>query len=154
MKKINSSLFKLAMSKFATGVTVITINSNGKLIGKTVNSFAALSLNPPLILFSLDKKSSSLNLYKKAIYIGINILAKNQKKISDFFSTKKPIWGEVPFIFSEKKVPLIKNSIVNIQSKKIRNIQQGDHIIFICEINKISIDNKKKSLIYLNSQYY
>ena len=55
MKKINSFLFKSVMSKFITGVTIITINKNNNYIGKTVNSFASISLNPPLVLFSLEK---------------------------------------------------------------------------------------------------
>ena len=80
MKKINSKLFKLAMSKFATGVTVISINKNHEFIGKTVNSFAALSLDPPLVLFSLDKKSTSLKKYTNCKNIGINILSKKQKR--------------------------------------------------------------------------
>ena len=82
MKKINSNLYKLAMSKFATGVTVVSINYNNNYIGKTVNSFSALSLDPPLVLFSLDKKSSSIQQYKNSKYFGINILAKNLKKLS------------------------------------------------------------------------
>ena len=68
MKKINSNLYKLAMSKFATGVTVVSINYNNNYIGKTVNSFSALSLDPPLVLFSLDKKSSSIQQYKNSKY--------------------------------------------------------------------------------------
>ena len=69
MKKNNLNLFKLVLSKFATGLTIISINADKEFIGKTVNSFASLSLNPPLVLFSLDKKSTSLQLYKKANYI-------------------------------------------------------------------------------------
>ena len=65
MKKINSISFKKAMGKFVTGVTVISINSNNIYVGKTVNSFISLSLNPPLVLFSLDKKSFSLTKFKK-----------------------------------------------------------------------------------------
>ena len=65
MKKINSSLFKSVMSKFPTGVAIITINNNNNYFGKTVNSFASVSLNPPLVLFSLEKQSSSLKDYSE-----------------------------------------------------------------------------------------
>ena len=67
MKKINKKLYKESLSKFATGIVVVGINLEGKVIGKTVNSFSSVSLNPPLILFSLDKKASSLNQYKKTL---------------------------------------------------------------------------------------
>ena len=79
MKTINKKLFKKAMSKFTTGITVISVNYNNRFIGKTVNSFSSLSLEPPMILFSLDKKSSSLKEFLKSEYIGINILKHNQK---------------------------------------------------------------------------
>ena len=81
MKKINSTLFKKSLSKFTTGVTIITINKDGVMLGKTVNSFAALSLKPPLVLFSLDKKSSSIEKYLKSKNIGINFLSNKQKYI-------------------------------------------------------------------------
>ena len=152
MKKINSNLYKLAMSKFATGVTVVSINYNNNYIGKTVNSFSALSLDPPLVLFSLDKKSSSIQQYKNSKYFGINILAKNQKKISPHFSKQKPKWGDTSYFLTTNNIPLIKNSSVNINCKKIKNISQGDHIIFVCKIIEVKIFNKKP-LVYLNSKY-
>ena len=152
MKKINSNLYKLAMSKFATGVTIVSINHNNNYIGKTVNSFSALSLDPPLVLFSLDKKSSSIQQYKNSKYFGINILAKNQKKISNHFSKQKPKWGDTSYFLATNNIPLIKNSSVNINCKKIKNISQGDHIIFVCKIIEVKIFNKKP-LVYLNSKY-
>ena len=152
MNKINSNLFKLAMSKYATGVTIITINNKEKYFGKTVNSFASLSLKPPLILFSLDKKSSSLNIFKKSSFFGINILSKNQKKLSNYFSMKNPLWKNTPFTLSKNNVPLVNNCVANIDCKKIKLINQGDHIIFICKVNTVKINKKNKSLIYLNSE--
>ena len=153
MNKINSNLFKLTMSKYATGVTIITIENKKKYFGKTVNSFAALSLKPPLILFSLDKKSSSLKIFKKSSFFGINILSKNQKKLSNYFSMKNPLWKNTPFTLSKNNAPLINNCVANIDCKKIKLINQGDHIIFICQINTLKINEKKKPLIYLNSEY-
>ena len=153
MDKINSNLFKLAMSKFATGITVVTINTNKNLIGKTVNSFASLSMNPPLVLFSLDKKSSSIIDYKKSKFLGINILSNKQKKISTYFSSKKPNWGNTKFFLTKNKIPMIEDSVVNINCKRIKNINQGDHIILICQVNSILINTSKKPLIYLDSKY-
>jgi flavin reductase (DIM6/NTAB) family NADH-FMN oxidoreductase RutF len=153
MKKINSDLFKLTMSKYATGVTIISINKNNTYIGKTVNSFASLSLSPPLVLFSLDKKSSSLNYFKKSNFIGINILAKDQKKLSNHFSMKEPDWDNAPYYLSNKKVPLIKNCVANIHCNKIKLINQGDHVIFICKVDSIKINQKKRPLLYVNSKY-
>ena len=153
MKKINNNFFKSAMSKFPTGVTIISINKNNDYIGKTVNSFASLSLKPPLVLFSLDKKSSSLNDYTQSSYIGINILSTKQKKLSNHFATKRPKWGLTKFFLSKNDVPLIKDSVVNMNCNNIKTILQGDHLIFICKILEIQIINKLKPLIYINSDY-
>ena len=105
MKKINSSLFKSVMSKFPTGVAIITINNNNNYFGKTVNSFASVSLNPPLVLFSLEKKASSLKDYTKSSFFGINILSRKQKKF-DFseHSTSRAY-------FNERDIYCIENDI-------------------------------------------
>ena len=153
MKKNNSKLLNLALSKFATGLTVISINTGKEFVGKTVNSFASLSLNPPLVLFSLDKKSTSLQLYKKADYIGINILSNSQKDLCEYFANNKPKWNKTNYFLTKTNVPMIKNSVANFDCEKLKIISQGDHLIFICKVTKIKIDKNKKSLIYLNSKY-
>ena len=88
MKKTNIKNFKKTLSKFITGITVVCVKKNNKIYGKTVNSFNSLSLKPPLVLFSLGNYSSSLNVFSESKYLSINILSKNQKKISECFSGK------------------------------------------------------------------
>ena len=153
MKKININLFKKSLGAFATGVTVITINKKNKFIGKTVNSFASLSLDPPLVLFSLDKRSSSLKDYLESKHVGINILSKNQKNLSTHFSNKKPIWANTKYTLNKNNIPIIENCSSNLICQIIKTINQGDHIIFICKVDEIKIDIRKKPLIYLNSKY-
>ena len=154
MKKINSTLFKKSLSKFTTGVTIITINKDGVMLGKTVNSFAALSLKPPLVLFSLDNKSSSIKKYLNAKNIGINLLSNKQKNISRYFSLKNSSWNNTKYIATKKNsIPMIKDCVANFHSKKYKVIKAGDHFLFICKILEIQIDNTKKPLIYFNSKY-
>ena len=153
-KKINSTNFKKTLSKFVTGITIITINSKREFFGKTVNSFASLSLNPPLVLFSLDKKSSSLKKFINSKYIGINILSKKQKKISEFFSHKKNSWGNTDFYLNKDGIPLIKNSLANLSCKNYKTLPNGDHIIFICKIVETKINKSLKPLIYYNNKYF
>ena len=151
MKKINSTLFKKSLSKFTTGVTIITINKDGVMLGKTVNSFAALSLKPPLVLFSLDKKSSSIEKYLNAKNIGINLLSNKQKNISKYFSLKNSSWNNTKYIATKKNsIPMIKDCVANFYSKKYKVIKTGDHLLFICKILEVQIDNTKKPLIYFS----
>ena len=153
MKKINYSLFKKVMSKYTTGITVVTINFERTYIGKTVNSFASLSLKPSLILFSLDKKSTSINEYIKSSNLGINILSKNQIKVSKNFSNKKAKWNNAKYFLTKNNIPMLNNCLANLNCKIVKRIKQGDHIIFICRVNEILIDNSKKPLIYFDTKY-
>ena len=95
MKKISKENFKKTLSKFSTGITVVATNYNSILYGKTVNSFASLSLSPPLVLFSLDLKSSKLNIFKKTKIVSINVLSKKQKSISKNFAKKISDWKKI-----------------------------------------------------------
>ena len=142
------------MSKFSTGLTVISINSKDRYIGKTVNSFASLSLDPPLVLFALDKKASSLNKFKKSKFISINFLSNKQKKLSDFFANKKNnSWKGISYYLTQKNLPMIKNSIVNLSCQNIKTQICGDHILFICKILELKFNEKLKPLIYSNKKF-
>ncbi|MBI04546.1 MAG: FMN reductase [Pelagibacteraceae bacterium] len=154
MKKINSKIFKKALSMFPTGITIIGINEKNNYIGKTINSFSALSLSPPLILFSLNKKSSSLNSYKKSNFFSVNILSKKQKKMSVIFAKKNVKSNKKFFELGYLNTPIIKNSIVNLECKKTKLISQGDHIIFICEVVFVKYKNNTDPLIYFKSKYF
>ena len=153
MKKINKDNFKKTLSKFATGITVVAITKNSVSYGKTINSFSSLSLSPPLVLFSLDIKSSKLNVFKSSNTVSINILNKDQKDISNNFAKKNPDWNEVDYETLKNGNPIIKNCVSNLDCKIINKIKKGDHIIFICKVINASINDKLKPLIYFNSRY-
>ena len=153
MKKINKKLFKKILGKFSTGITIVGIDFEGKNIGKTVNSFTTLSISPPLVLFSLDIKASSLNKFKKSKYLSISILGEKQTNISNNFSKKDPKWERVDFVIGEFKTPIIKNCLANLECKNKQLLIKGDHIIFICEVLKASFNDKIKPLIYFDSNY-
>ena len=154
MKRINKDNFKKTLSAFATGITVVATKYNSILYGKTINSFSSLSLSPPLILFSLDNKSSKLNIFKKSEKITINILSKKQQLISNNFAKKNPDWKEVEYDILKNGNPIIKNCVSNLDCKIIDKIKKGDHIIFICKVLQVVNNDKIKPLIYYNSKYF
>ncbi len=153
MKKINNNNFKKTLSKFTTGITVVATNKNSNLIGKTINSFSSLSLSPPLILFSLDVKSSKLDIFKKSNSVSINILSNKQKRISENFAKKNPTWDKVEYKISQNGNPLLFNCVSNLDCTIINKIKKGDHIIFICKVSQVMSNDKLKPLIYYNSKY-
>ena len=154
MKKINKNNFKKTLSTFATGITVVATKNNSILYGKTINSFSSLSLSPPLVLFSLDKKSSKLKIFKNSKTVSINILSNKQEMISTNFAKKNPDWREIEYDVLKNGNPIIKNCVSNLDCKIIDKIKKGDHIIFICKVLQILNNTKFKPLIYYNSKYY
>jgi len=153
MKKIDKKIFKKVISKFSTGITVVGINVEEMLIGKTVSSFSTISISPPLVLFSLDIKASFLNKFKKSKFLSINILGKNQTDISNIFAKTNPKWENVNYEISELKTPVIKNCLANLECKITKLLKQGDHIIFICKVLKAYSKDNIKPLIYFDSNY-
>ncbi len=153
MKKVNLKNFKKTLSKFTTGITVIATNKNSHLYGKTINSFTSLSLSPPLVLFSLDIKSSKLKIFNNSRFISINILSKKQKLISDNFAKNTPDWNNIDYKLLKNGNPIIKNCISNLDCRIMNKIKKGDHIIFICKVLKVMNNDKLKPLIYYNSKY-
>ena len=97
MKKVNTRSFKKTLSKFSTGITVVCIKNNNSIYGKTVNSFNSLSLNPPMVLFSLGNYSSSIKQFSKAKFLSINILSSKQKRVSDNFALTTPKLENIKF---------------------------------------------------------
>ena len=155
MKKTNNNIFKKTLGKFTTGVTVVCVkDKNNKIYGKTVNSFNSLSLEPPLVLFSLGNYSSSINTYIKSNYLTINILSKKQKNISNHFSQKNPSSSEVKFNEGKNNTIFLKDCVANLECKLIDKIKKGDHVIFICKVINAQYNDKLKPLSYFNSKYY
>ena len=154
MKKINKNNYKKTLSKFATGITVVATNNKSTLYGKTINSFSSLSLSPPLVLFSLDVKSTKLNIFKNVKFISINVLSKKQKSISDNFAKNNPSWKEIEYSLLKNGIPVIKSCVCNLDCKIIDKIKKGDHIIFVCKVLRVINNDNLKPLIYFGSKYY
>ena len=154
MKKVNIKNFKKTLSKFSTGITVVCVKDNEEIYGKTVNSFNSLSLNPPMVLFSLGNYSSSINQFTKTKYLSINILSSNQKELSNNFASSSPKLENINFIKGKNKTPIIPNCIANLECRLTDKIKKGDHIIFICKILELQFNDKLKPLLYFNSKYF
>ena len=154
MKKVNTKNFKKTLSKFSTGITVVCVKSNSLIYGKTVNSFNSLSLNPPMVLFSLGNYSSSIKQFSKTKFLSINILSSKQKKLSNNFASSYPNLEDVNFIEGNNKTAIIPNCIANLECELTDKIKKGDHIIFICKILELQFNDKLKPLLYFNSKYF
>lgn len=143
-----------ALGLFATGVCVVSIQSPSGPVGITINSFTSVSLDPPLILWCLDKKSERFAVFSAARQFCINILGAHQVSAAKVFAgmETKPI---EPF-FDLMGVPLIKQSPVILSCRHWSRYDGGDHIILVGEVLDIISDNKDpsaKALTYYKAQF-
>lgn len=145
--KVNS--FKEAMANYPTGVSVVTaIDENDNPIGLTVNSFASVSLEPLLVLWSIDKRVSTYEEFKKVEQFAINILASNQKEIASLFaSSNKNRFANSEWKLSQYNLPIIRGTVATLQCKTYKKVKAGDHVILIGEVSDVSLD-KKTPLLY------
>ena len=148
-KRMDISKYKKVLSKYATGITVVTKKSKNSLItGITVNSFVSISLKPAYISWSLDKTSSSFKKFKNLKFFNIYILSAKQIDVSNYFSSKNEIKKNTAIA---KK--LLKYNLAELNCKTIKKINIGDHLFFVAKVFKFNLKKEEKPLIYFASKY-
>ena len=151
---VDDAQFKLAMSHFASGVTVVTTEHEGTLYGMTVASFASLSLNPPLVLICIEKSVKSHEAIAAAEKFGVSMLAQEQSEISNRFASKKveDRFDGVSWSRGELGMPLLDGAICAIECRVHNQLPGGDHSIFVGEVVSVRT-HEAKPLLYYRSGY-
>ncbi len=146
--------FRNTLSQFATGVTIITtVDEDGAPVGITASSFNSVSMDPPLILWSLAKDSYSLPCFQKAEYYNIHILSQTQEDISNLFARPgADKFGDVGFMPGRDSTPILKDCAALLECRTRHQYDGGDHIIFVGEV--LSHDHcETEPLIFHQGQY-
>jgi flavin reductase (DIM6/NTAB) family NADH-FMN oxidoreductase RutF len=152
---ISSDSFRKAMGSFATGVTVITTrNAAGKPWGFTVNSFASVSLNPPLVLFCVGNGGESFANVDQAEFFAVNYLTEDQEWISRQFAARgiTDRFEGVAYREGLHGTPLIEGSLGAIQCRKVASHGAGDHVIVVCEVLDAELRDGNP-LLFFRSDY-
>jgi flavin reductase (DIM6/NTAB) family NADH-FMN oxidoreductase RutF len=151
---IASEEFRHACGRFATGVTVATaLDAHGRPHGLTVNSFNSISLTPPLVSICLGLNVTVLGAFHEAEYYGINVLAENQREISDRFARKGlDRFANISWHRGKSGAPLITGCIASLECAIRQRIPCGDHEIFIGEVVHTQV-NSGQPLIFYASGY-
>lgn len=146
--KINK--FKEAMANYPTGVSVVTAtDENNKPIGLTVNSFASVSLDPLLILWSIDNNVSTYNKFMTTDKFTVNILAENQAEIATLFaSSKEDRFGNCDWHYSKHNLPIISGVMAYLQCNVFNKVEAGDHNILIGKVFNIHVEEKAPLLYH------
>jgi flavin reductase (DIM6/NTAB) family NADH-FMN oxidoreductase RutF len=146
--------FRNALGTFATGVTIITAaGSDGKPYGLTCNSFASVSLNPPLVLWSLGMFSQALNVFQNASHFAVNVLGASQEALATKFAkSSEDKFAGVEWTPGLGKAPLLADCVANFQCRAANRYYGGDHVIFLGAVEAYSY-NRRGPLLFAHGGY-
>lgn len=146
--------FRRALGRFPTGVTVVTTRApDGGFIGLTANSFNSVSLDPPLVLWSIGKRQASLPLFQQARIFAVNVLAADQIELSQRFAS--PVadrFRGVSTFRASSGAPLLEGCAAWFDCALHHSYDGGDHLIFVGKVLACRAE-AKPALVYADGQY-
>ncbi|MDM0075675.1 flavin reductase family protein [Variovorax sp. J2P1-59] len=148
--------FRAALGMFATGVTIVTARSgNGALVGLTANSFNSVSLEPPLVLWSLARSAASMAALSTGSHYAINILAASQKNLAERFA-KKDVdrWADVAFTDGVGGAPVLVGAAASFECFNRSRYDEGDHVIFVGEVERCTHSTGASPLLFHGGRFY
>ncbi len=146
--------FRNALSQFATGVTIITTRlGDGSFLGLTASSFNSVSLDPPLVLWSLASGASSLPVFTGNSHYVINVLAGNQQALAERFSQRiDNRFDGVEFELSRTGLPILKGAAAWFECHNRSRYPEGDHVIFVGEVEHCE-SNPQSALVFHGGRF-
>jgi len=154
LHRVDSVFYRRACAQFATGITVVTVaDEAGRPHGLTVNSFTSVSLNPPLVLVSIDLRNAKLGHFLSSGHFGVNILAEHQEDISRRFSQpSENRFDGIEWHTGPAGSPLLDGVLARIECTLVRSFDAGDHTVLLGEATHGAF-REGNPLVYFNSAY-
>lgn len=138
--------FRKAMGMFATGVTVVTVNTETGPHGMTVNSFASVSLEPPLLLFNADRSTDTHGFVSEAEHYAVNVLTQDQEWLSNRFAGKHKEmddpFADVKYTERATGAPIIQDTLATFDCTLWEQYDGGDHTIYVGEVQDLSMSGQ------------
>jgi 3-hydroxy-9,10-secoandrosta-1,3,5(10)-triene-9,17-dione monooxygenase reductase component len=136
---LSTPALRAALGRFATGVTIVCCRAvDGALSGLTVNSFNALSLQPPLILWSLRSESPNLDAFLGASHFSVNVLAESQVELSRRFASSEPDkFGQGAWAEGLGGAPVLAGCAAVFECERQSAQTAGDHVLFIGRVLRV-----------------
>lgn len=144
-----------ALGRFATGVTIVTaIAKDKRAMGMTANSFSSVSLDPPLVLWSLQRSSDVYGVFAGPQYFNINILSTEQQALSNQYARKEQHELE-PEDFSAGKygAPVIRHALVTFECELETTYEGGDHLIIVGRVRDMHERPSGEPLLFYSGHY-
>ena len=135
----DAKAFRNALGAYATGVTVVTVPSADGPIGITANSFASVSLDPPLVLWSPAKSSKRFNYFTGAPHFAIHVLDAHQQQCCNEFTKDKSAFGGLECSENAHGVPLIEGCLARFECDLHAEHDAGDHSIILGHVTGATV---------------
>ncbi|MCP1336095.1 flavin reductase family protein [Futiania mangrovi] len=147
--------FRRALGCFATGVTVITARSaGGTPVGITANSFSSVSLEPPLVLWCLDKGSERFARFDAADHFAVNVLGAHQQDLSSAFASyEHDAFPETPVETWETGAPILTDTLASLDCRIETRVDAGDHVVYIGRVLRLETRGDTPPLLYFRGRY-
>lgn len=139
--------FRRTLGRFASGITVITTKHEGDVHGMTANAFVSVSLDPPLVLISVDNRARMKEVLPKSGRYGISILSDKQEDMSQHFAGRPKEGAEVPFI-ERDGIPLIDGSLAHLVCEVVDEHPAGDHTLYVGRVEHLDYHDGAPLLFY------
>jgi len=153
---VSKELFRSALGRFASGVTVVTtMDASNNPVGLTVSSFCSLSLSPPLVLICINKETDSHPWFAHTGAFVVNILAENQEQLSRLFAAPAKdgrIFARVPHSKAGNGIPMLNGVLATLECKLWQEFDGGDHTIYVGLVEKAEV-GEGMPLLYFRSGY-
>jgi len=154
---IDKAAFRYAMGHFATGVTVMTTTAGGRMHGMTVSAFASVSLEPMLILVSVERSTVMFELVEESGAFAINILGARGESTARFFANNARLSGpeflEGGYRVATTGAPILNEATGYVEATVHSTHEAGDHTIIVGRVVALEISSEEPALIYYRSGY-
>ena len=150
--------FRAALGRFASGVTVITVETpEGAVHGMTANAFCSVSLRPPLVLVCIDHLAETYLHLRERSQFGVSVLKEEQEALSEFFADPERNHDAayrlgIEYRAMKSGTPVLKNALANLDCRVIDGHAAGDHTIFVGEVREVSL-GEGSPLLYFRGRY-
>jgi flavin reductase (DIM6/NTAB) family NADH-FMN oxidoreductase RutF len=148
--------FKFVMRQWASGVTVVTMQTETRRHGLTISGFLSVSLEPPQVLISIGEELTSEALLKESAAFVVNFLHEDQSELSDRFAGRLGAVDRLEGVSTRPSIsgaPILQDCLAWLDCRVVQTFVVGDHVLYIGEVMAAGVSDPAKPLLYWNADY-
>lgn len=156
---VSPTELRRAAGQFATGITILTVGSPRGPHGMTANSFTSVSLEPPLLLVSVDLRRRAHAYLERAERFAISVLSREHRELSDRFAgrqgeERQDSFADVPHTLTADGLPLLSGALAHFVCQRFAVYPAGDHSLFLGQVEELSYQPGLAPLLYFGGRYH